>query len=84
MSVAEASQSCGRFTEENSPDWRQSTYLFPQVQLGSVGFSAYVNQKMNRPMACTYLLFLLHDPYLYVRVLLLTDSLRGFGAPFNR
>ena len=24
-----ASQSCGRFTEENSPGWRQSTYLFP-------------------------------------------------------
>ena len=61
--MREKSQPCGRFTEENPPGWRQSTYLFPQFQFGSVGFSVCVYQKMNRLMACTYLLFLLHDPY---------------------
>ena len=36
--VAGASQPCGRFTEENTPGWRQSTYLFPQLMVGEAVF----------------------------------------------
>ena len=61
--LPEWEQPCGSFIEKNPPWWRQSTHLFPQFQFGLVWFSACVNQKTNRPMACTYLLFLLHDLY---------------------
>ena len=29
LGMREKLQLCGRFTEENPPGWRQSTYLFP-------------------------------------------------------
>ena len=56
----EKSQLCACFAEENQLGWCLSSYLFPQFQFGAVGFSACVNQKMYRPVACTYLMFLLH------------------------
>ena len=36
--VAGASQPCGRFTEENTPGWRQPIYLFPQLMVGEAVF----------------------------------------------
>ncbi len=54
------SQPLGRNTEGNPPGWYPSPYSFPHFQVESSGFS-FLTPKINRPLACTSLLLLLHD-----------------------
>ena len=46
--------------------WR-SNHPFPHLTGGSAGFFAFLNPRINRPTACTYLRYVLLDQYyLYV------------------